>query len=619
MPDDADSPSGARTLPTIIGRGAPGTLPGGTGTPDQDTIMPTDRAPEGGGDIRVELPPMGYELGELIGKGGMGEVVAAHDLRIGRDVAIKRMRSPHPNAGQVARFLREARIQARLDHPAIVPVYELGTDDDGKPFFTMKRLAGTTLAERLAARAPLPLLLRAFVDVCLAVELAHSRGVVHRDLKPANIMLGDYGEVYVLDWGVARVLADASAPAQTDIETLDGGTASGMLLGTPGYMAPEQIQGLEVVPATDVYALGSILFEILTMQPLHPRGEGALGSTLTAPQQSPAKRIAGLVPPELDAACHDAVAESPAERPTARALADRVQRYLDGDRDLERRRALAAEQLVAARAAFDSRDAKARETAVRHASRALALDPDSEEAAGVVSALVFEPPAEMPPALQAALDEDERAFQRVRLKRVMFAYAALLATWIVIPFFEVIDWSFVFIFSGLVAVAAANTYRTLRTGRHDVLTSFAINMLMIVAFSRVGSPFILTPTLIASGVLTFSSVRQISDRPWLLVSWVTLTVMAPIVLEWLHVIPASWTIHGGRIEIVSQVFALRGTPEVIGLTLVNLVFQLVVCWSALGNSRARWDSARSQLILAWHLKQMLPEGPRPWPAPKRRA
>jgi serine/threonine-protein kinase len=154
------------------------------------------------------LPAAGYKLGHTIGRGGMGEVLAAHDTRIGRDVAIKRMRNHTPNKEAVSRFLREARIQARLDHPAIVPVHELGVDDNNRPFFTMKRCAGKTLARMIADGDSFHRLLRAFVDVCLAIDFAHARGVVHRDLKPANIICGDYGEVYVLDWGVARVLAD---------------------------------------------------------------------------------------------------------------------------------------------------------------------------------------------------------------------------------------------------------------------------------------------------------------------------------------------------------------------------------------------------------------------------
>src|SRR5437660_492825 len=136
---------------------------------------------------------MPYALGDVIGKGGMGEVVVAYDRRVGRDVAIKRMRADAPRDADVERFLREARIQARLDHPAIAPVHEIGRDPTGRPYFVMKRLRGTTLAKQLAdAPATPPHALRTFADVCLAVEFAHSRGVVHRDLKPSNVMIGDF-------------------------------------------------------------------------------------------------------------------------------------------------------------------------------------------------------------------------------------------------------------------------------------------------------------------------------------------------------------------------------------------------------------------------------------------
>src|SRR5262245_34306447 len=138
--------------------------------------------------------PARYVLGAPLGVGGMGEVILATDNQIGRDVAIKRMRVP-PSSAAVARFVREAKVQGRLDHPAIVPVHDLGNDDEGKPFFVMKRLTGTTLAEIIAKKSlSRQKLLRAFADVCLAIEFAHSRGVIHRDLKPANIMLGDFGE-----------------------------------------------------------------------------------------------------------------------------------------------------------------------------------------------------------------------------------------------------------------------------------------------------------------------------------------------------------------------------------------------------------------------------------------
>src|SRR5262249_50219099 len=151
-----------------------------------DDTLPDD------GEPRTPAPRLSlanYQVSETIGVGGMGEVLLARDPRIGRDVAIKRVRGGEPASDLVERFLREAKIQARLDHPAIVPVYELGNDGAGRPYFTMKRLAGKTLLAHLAAGGDsLQRTLRAFVDVCLAIDFAHDRGVVHRDLKPANIM-----------------------------------------------------------------------------------------------------------------------------------------------------------------------------------------------------------------------------------------------------------------------------------------------------------------------------------------------------------------------------------------------------------------------------------------------
>src|SRR5580704_16021931 len=165
-------------------------------TLDESTeTAPVEPAPR---PRRLSLP--GYQVAQALGEGGIGEVVLARDPKLGRDVAITRMRAAVASPSYAERFVREAKIQARLDHPAIVPVYEIGSDADGAPYFTMKRLAGTTLLERLAggAGAGSRELLRAFVEVCHAIDFAHNRAVVHRDLKPANIMLGEYGEVYVL-------------------------------------------------------------------------------------------------------------------------------------------------------------------------------------------------------------------------------------------------------------------------------------------------------------------------------------------------------------------------------------------------------------------------------------
>ena len=192
---------------------------------------------------------MRYGVGEQLGKGGMGEVLLATDPMFGREVALKRMFAGASKSAE-ARFVREAKIQALLQHPAIVPVHDLGRDADGRSYFTMDRLGGVTLERLLELRTPRLKLLRAFRDVCLAVDFAHSKSVLHRDLKPANVMLGDFGEVYVIDWGVARILADHDAPP-VSLSLLGDDTLAGVVIGTPGYMAPEQCLGKDVrIPQT---------------------------------------------------------------------------------------------------------------------------------------------------------------------------------------------------------------------------------------------------------------------------------------------------------------------------------------------------------------------------------
>lgn len=210
----------------------------------------------------------------------MGEVRLTRDARIGRHVAVKRLLEPLSGEATRRRFLREARIQGQLEHPAVVPVYDLDFDEQGQPFFTMKRVRGQTLSRilELSARGDTETrerfgrrrLLAAFTQACHAVHYAHVRGVVHRDLKPSNIMIGDYGEVYVLDWGVARVDKDASDEDERLPVVLDasmGLTRGGDLVGSLGYMAPEQMQGLTVDGRADVFALGVVLYEILTLRP----------------------------------------------------------------------------------------------------------------------------------------------------------------------------------------------------------------------------------------------------------------------------------------------------------------------------------------------------------------
>jgi serine/threonine-protein kinase len=557
----------------------------------------------------VVLPEPGYTVGEVIGAGGMGEVVSAHDRRMERDVAIKRMRDVAPSADALGRFLREARIQARLDHPAVVPVHELGIDAKGRPYFTMKRLAGVTLADRLSAKGPIQPLLRAFADVCLAIEFAHSRDVIHRDLKPANVMLGDYGEVYVIDWGVARVLTGrksaASGPA---IDTLDDGTKAGDVLGTPGYMAPEQMRGEPVGPAADVYALGSILFEVLAGAPLHPRGAAAFASTTGLPQQSPAKRFPDRnIAPELDAACHAALAEDPVARPSARQLGDQIQRYLDGDRDVERRRTLAAEQLAAARTLLDSSNPDGRATAIHHAGRALALDPESTEAAQLVTSLIVEPPREMPPELVDKLEQDDRRLGRERLRNSVRPLSAVFVFLFFLPWMDVHSWTNLFAFYAVVGLVAALNFLRSREGPlwwHTLMTG----MILAIAFSRLVGPFMLTPVVLAGFLLSMAANPWFNSRPFVIVGWLIAATIVPIALERLGLARPTWEIVEGGVLTRSAIYDIHGGVDGFALALADIFFLgALTGYAVVINRRAR-QARRDVLVQAWHLGKLLPAG-----------
>ena len=214
----------------------------------------------------ADWPEMGsarYEIVRRIGQGGMGAIYLAQDWELRREVAIKVMRSPSPAVEAEARMRREAQVIARLEHPGIVPVHDIGRLEDGRIFYVMKWVRGVNLEEYSAGRSTGELL-RIFLKVCDAVAFAHDNGVIHRDIKPGNIMVGVFGEVLVLDWGVAKVLSNADpagSPVPGPIDPDDVVTQDGAIVGTPGFMAPEQASGkLHLIDQrTDVYALGAIL------------------------------------------------------------------------------------------------------------------------------------------------------------------------------------------------------------------------------------------------------------------------------------------------------------------------------------------------------------------------
>jgi tetratricopeptide (TPR) repeat protein len=276
----------------------------------------------------------GYRVLRELARGGMGRVLAAHDLRLDREVALKVL-LPGANAD---RFVRESKITARLPHPGIPPVHALGTMDDGSPFLAMKLVVGRTLAAELKS-ADRPRLLQIFTQVCQAVGFAHSRGIIHRDLKPANVMVGAFGEVQVMDWGLAKDVTRLdgsvetispekgfySAEAQSDDQT-----QAGTVMGTPAYMAPEVALGNAATKAADIYGLGAILYTLVTGRPAYTGGNVAdvlKKVTTTDPDLFVAAKSS--VPPALVAICRKAMARSPEARyASAEDLATDVQRWL---------------------------------------------------------------------------------------------------------------------------------------------------------------------------------------------------------------------------------------------------------------------------------------------------
>jgi eukaryotic-like serine/threonine-protein kinase len=269
---------------------------------------------------RPDMEATRYDLGDRIGSGGMGSVYVATDRVLRRQVAIKVLRDPGGSPELGARLLREAEIIARLEHPGIVPVHDAGTLSDGRVYYVMKLVRGDRLDSYAAGRSTTEML-RIFQRICETVAFAHDRWVIHRDLKPQNVMVGPFGEVLVLDWGVAKVLRGSGVESSSmGVSALESGaveaTLGGTVLGTPGYMAPEQAQGeVDRVDArTDVYALGSVLAFLLT---------GKLPSVMDENSQRH--------PAPLFAISRKARSADPEARyQTAMQLGDDVARYLDG-------------------------------------------------------------------------------------------------------------------------------------------------------------------------------------------------------------------------------------------------------------------------------------------------
>ncbi|MBX3472093.1 MAG: tetratricopeptide repeat protein, partial [Planctomycetes bacterium] len=295
-------------------------------------------------------PDLEVRIERVLGRGGMGVVYLVMDLRLGREAALKLIRGERAPA-RAARFRREAVVTARLAHPGIPPVFDAGCTPDGQDFLLMRFVEGDALTARIGrlGRRPGGIgqgaaaardLLEALVRVCEAVAHAHGRGIVHRDLKPDNLMLGALGEVFVMDWGLARDLRESAMDDERLRLALGSGTAptagltqDGAILGTIGYMAPEQAKGVDVGPPADVFAIGALLSTVLTGRPPFDATEPLelLAETLQGRPVSPRRRDR-RVPPELDAIAAACLRREPARRPSAADVARELRAWLGGQR-----------------------------------------------------------------------------------------------------------------------------------------------------------------------------------------------------------------------------------------------------------------------------------------------
>ncbi len=552
-----------------------------------------------------------YEESAVLGVGGMGKVVLARDARVGRDVAIKVLREGREGAEMRERFLREAQVQGQLEHPAIVPVYDIERRADGSTFFTMRRVLGRSLAEivrdaRSGSKAfGRRQLLEAFATVCLAIDYAHSRGVIHRDLKPANVMLGNFGEVYVLDWGIARVI-ESGAAAVPPASRL---SQPGLVMGTPLYMAPEQMLDPDVGVAADLFALGAMLFELLTFVPLRDPSaiEGPIDARASV--RAPERDVAV----ELEAICVRATAASPEARyGSARALQEDVAKYLDGELDLDRRRVAAAEHVGAAREALDRAKAQDSEyevergVAMRELVRALALEPTNQEHVALLAATLEHAPTTVPVEVKQQVDAQGHEVVRSGVK---FSALAMAGWFLALPVILLIgvrraDYLAVIVCAaaatGLVAFVAGRRANVGRVAQGVVVVTAAIAS---VALSRLVGPLVLVPTLCTTWTIVSQLHPDRVMRRFMLVAFACVPIVT-IGLELGGVLPPSYAFGASGMVVLPQLTDLPEVPVTALLSVANFLLALMPAVFVGVMRDQLTDAQTQQAVQTWHFRRL---------------
>jgi serine/threonine protein kinase len=597
--------------------------------------------------VRTELPDPDaidederYEHGPLLGEGGMGVVTLRRDRKIGRQVAQKTLHPFLAGAKTHRRFVREARAQGQLEHPAIVPVYDIGQDPKDGLFFTMKRVRGHTLARILeglaskepdyVSRFPRRRLLTAFLQVCRALEYAHARRVLHRDLKPSNVMLGDFGEVYVLDWGLARILDEApleirdtdlpavslrSDPRGVDVSriTMDDGPAAGTL----GYMAPEQLTGETLDPRTDVYALGVMLYEILTFRRFR-----ADASLMTVATEMTAGRVARPsdvdvdADPELDAICARATAHAPDERfPETGALADAIERVLDGERDAAARGWAAQRHLARAKEALARTEPEGREGrrtgAMHDLLRAVTLDASGSEARSLLVELVSDESGEVP---AGARSDIAKAREAHRLEGAAATMLGMLAWLSPVPFVLAVVPVRSWLVIGLAIALCAGVFvlslvgsRAKKLGPSMTLAVAVMISIVIVLLGGILGPFVVVPTAAATCAMFFAMYVSRRERI-VATAMFTAAALIPFAIDALGIVPPGFAIEGDHVVLFARVLDLPPIATPVALAWSSGSFTVLAAWMT-GRMHDRLEHAEQRLLVsAWHLEQLFSTG-----------